>query len=264
MIWKGGVFVAVDKNGNYIKGTKKELPEGWVTYGFRYAIEPKSEQIPKLESAFGCERKVYNEYVADFYKYLEKNDFKGGSISYKVPNYTTITARYDFLDRSNDSFVYNDAKMGFSSAIKKYNEVYGKKPMQYKKSARKKMKTMGYTPTLYDIKGLPKFHSKKQGNFSYTTNQTNGNIKISQENGEFLLCIPKFQEGIPIMLHRDLPKNGMIKKATIKREGTQYIVSLSVDYPYEKEQLKENVEISKVIGLDYSQKELYVDSEGRT
>ena len=63
--------MAVDKNGNYIKGTKKELPEGWVTYGFRYSIEPNGGQKPKLESAFGCERKVYNEYVADFYKYLD-------------------------------------------------------------------------------------------------------------------------------------------------------------------------------------------------
>ncbi|GAA3329272.1 hypothetical protein GCM10020331_076660 [Ectobacillus funiculus] len=39
------------------------------------------------------------------------------------------------------------------------------------------MKTIGYIPTFRDIKGVPKFHSKKQGKFSYTTNQTNGNIK---------------------------------------------------------------------------------------
>lgn len=256
--------MAIDRNGKHIKGTKKELPDGWVTSAFRYAIFPTDKQSQQLEGSFGCERKVYNEYVADFYKHLEAIGFNGGFIKYKTPNYTTITARYDFLDRTNDSFVYNDAKMRFQSAIKKYNEEYAKKPLQYKKSVRKKMKTIGYVPTIRDIKGLPKFHSKKQGKFSYTTNQTNGNIKITQGNGEFLLCIPKFQEGIPIVLHREIPMDGTIKKATVKREGTQYIVSLSVDHPYEYEILKNEVEDSKVIGLDYSQKDLYVRSGGQT
>lgn len=255
--------MAVDKSGQYIKGTKKELPEGWVTYGFRYALMPKNEQKPRLESSFGCERKVYNEYVADFYKWLETTDFKGGKVVYKVPNYTNITSRYDFLDRSNDSFVYNDAKMRFSSALKKYNETYAKKPLQYKKSARKKAKTIGYVPTLYDVKGLPKFHSKKQGKLSYTTNQTNGNIKITQENGVFLLRIPKFQEGIPLIMHRDLPEHAVIKKATIKREGNQYMVSLSIDFPFVNEPLKEQVDESKIIGLDYSQSDLFVDNHGQ-
>ncbi|MFX3624971.1 MAG: helix-turn-helix domain-containing protein, partial [Ectobacillus sp.] len=51
--------------------TKKELPEGWTTAGFQFAIVPTEEQQQKLERAFGCERKVYNEYVAGLYEYLE-------------------------------------------------------------------------------------------------------------------------------------------------------------------------------------------------
>ncbi|MEI4624176.1 hypothetical protein WAG10_28160, partial [Bacillus cereus] len=82
----------------------------------------------------------------------------------------------------------------------------------YKKAVRKKMKTIGYVPTLKDIKGMPKFHSKKQGKFSYTTNQTNGNIKMKQVNESYVLCIPKFQEGISIHLHRELSIGGIIKK----------------------------------------------------
>jgi putative transposase len=256
--------MAIDSNGNYIKGTKKDLPEGWFTYGYKYEIFPIEKHIQKLEKSFGCERKVYNEYVADFYDFLEKNNFNGGLIKYKIPSYTNITSRYDFLDKTNDSFVYNDAKIRFQNAIKKYNEEYAKKPLQYKKSARKKQKTIGYTPTIRDIKGLPKFHTKKQGKFSYTTNQTNGNIKITQTNGEFYLCIPKFQEGIKIEMHRELPVHGIIKKATIKREGSKYLVSLSVDFPMEKETLKTNISEEKIIGLDYSQKDLYVDSKGIT
>ncbi|MFB9762469.1 RNA-guided endonuclease InsQ/TnpB family protein [Ectobacillus funiculus] len=250
------------EDGTHIKGTKKSLPDGWITSGFRFAIVPTEEQAKRLEQAFGCERKVYNVYIAGLYEYLEGIGFEGGFIRYKVPSYTTITAQYDYLDKSNDSFVYNDAKMRFQAAIQKYNEEYAKKPMQYKKSVRKKMKTMGYIPTFRDIKGVPKFHSKKQGKLSYTTNQTNGNIKIRQENGECFLCIPKFKEGISMILHRDVPADGVIKKVTVKREGTRYMVSLSIDYPFKVPQLQEDLSPDDVIGLDYSQEQLYVDSNG--
>ncbi|WP_052342841.1 RNA-guided endonuclease InsQ/TnpB family protein [Bacillus sp. EB01] len=255
--------MATDKNGNYIKGTKKELPEGWVTYGFRYAIFPSKEDRQVLERSFGCERKVYNEYVARLYEHLGEIGFQGGYIQYKTPNYTTITQKYEFLDKSNDSFVYNDAKIRFQAAVKKYNDGFAKKSMQYKKAVRKKMRTTGYVPTLRDMKGLPKFHSKKQGKFSYTTNQTNGNIKIVQRNDQSLLCIPKFRNGIPIAMHRELPKEAVIKKATIKREGNRYMVSLSVDFPMKQEPLRSNIKDDEVLALDYSQTDLYVDSQGR-
>ncbi|MCL6603116.1 MAG: transposase [Paenibacillus sp.] len=255
--------MANNKNGNYIKGTKKELPEDWATYGFCYAVFPSKEQEPKLERSFGCERKVYNEYVAGFYEYHESIEYTGGRISYKVPNYTTITIKFDFLDKSNDSFVYNDAKMRFTAAIKKYNEQYAKKPIQYKKSIQNKIKNEGYIPNVRDIKGLPKFHSKKQGKLSYTTNQTNGNISVVKNgNDGYLLRIPKFQDGIAIHLHRELPVGGVVKKATIRREGTKYLVSLSVDFPFKSEKPIEQINPEKVIGLDYSQSELYVDSNG--
>jgi len=67
--------VATDKNGKYIKGTKKDLPDGWVTYGFQFALVPNEEDKQRLENAFGCERKVYNEYVAGLYDHLTSIDF---------------------------------------------------------------------------------------------------------------------------------------------------------------------------------------------
>jgi putative transposase len=119
--------MATREDGTHIKGTKKSLPDGWTTSGFRFAIVPTEEQATRLEQAFGCERKVYNEYIAGLYEYLGEIGFEGGFIRYKVPSYTTITAQYDYLDKSNDSFVYNDAKMRFQTAIQKYNEEYAKK-----------------------------------------------------------------------------------------------------------------------------------------
>ncbi|GAA3319280.1 hypothetical protein GCM10020331_025530 [Ectobacillus funiculus] len=71
---------------------------------FRFAIVPTEEQATRLEQAFGCERKVYNEYIAGLYEYLDGIRFEGGFIRYQIPSYTTITAQYDYLDTSNDSF----------------------------------------------------------------------------------------------------------------------------------------------------------------
>ncbi|GAA3332055.1 hypothetical protein GCM10020331_091050 [Ectobacillus funiculus] len=49
---------------------------------------------------------------------------------------------------------------------------------------------------------------------------------------------------------------------TVKREGTRYMVSLSIDYPFKVPQLQEDLSPDDVIGLDYSQEHLYVDSNG--
>ncbi|MFB9759958.1 transposase, partial [Ectobacillus funiculus] len=65
-----------------------------------------------------------------------------------------------------------------------------------------------------------------------------------------------------MILHRDVPFDGVIKKATVKREGIQYMVSLSIDYPFQTPQLPKMVSPDDVIGLDYSQEQLYVDSNG--
>ncbi|PGK52358.1 hypothetical protein CN918_31710 [Priestia megaterium] len=255
--------MATTKDGMHIKGTKKELINGWVTSGYQFALLPNPDQCQALERAFGCERKVYNEYVAGLYEYLEKTNFQGGRIDYKAPAYPTITAQYHYLDKSNDACVYNDAKRRFQAAITKYNADYAFKPMTYKKGARKKIKSMGYEPTLRDVKGLPKFHSKKQGKLSYTTSQTNGNIRLVYREDGVFLRIPKFREGILIVMHRPLPDDAVIKKATVRREGDRYLVSLSVDYPANQTPLKQEVAEPKILGLDYSQTALYVDSEGR-
>ncbi|GAA3314684.1 hypothetical protein GCM10020331_007860 [Ectobacillus funiculus] len=78
---------------------QKSLPDGWTTSGFRFAIVPTEEQAIRLERAFGCERKVYNVYIAGLYEHLEGIGFEGGFIRYQVPSYTTITAQYDYLDK---------------------------------------------------------------------------------------------------------------------------------------------------------------------
>lgn len=70
-------------------------------------------------------------------------------------------------------------------------------------------------------------------------------------------------DDVYIKLHRQLPKEGSIKPATISQTPTgKYYMSILIEY---------EAEINKVIptydttvGLDYSSKSLYVDSKARS
>ena len=86
--------------------------------------------------------------------------------------------------------------------------------------------------------GFPKFKSKHRGNQSFSIPQN-----VIVENN--LLIIPKFKEGIKIVLHR--PTTGVIKSATISVSKTgKYFVSILCDTKQEfptKTAIKENTTI---------------------
>lgn len=264
--------MAVDKNGKQIKGTKI-IREGYVSKGYIFASIPNDFQEKEMEQCFGCGRKVFNEYVAGLYEFLESLRFEKGKIKYSVPSYTEITNKYDFIKpRLHDSKVYANVKMNFEQAIKKYNEDYGwKEKPEYKKSSIRRAKNTDYTLSFRDLKGLPKFHSKKKGKFSYTTNNYKDpkgryvlyiEEKVNEQTKkvEFYLRLPKIGL-LKINLHRPLPEGYIINNVTLKREDTQYFVSINVDFPYEKE-MKKEIKESKIKTFDYSQKDFYVDNDG--
>ena len=110
----------VNKDGKHIKGTKK-VREGYVSQGFEYASLPSDFQRAEMEQSFGCGRKVYNEYVAGLYKYLESINYEYGKIKYDVPSYTEITNQYDFMKRGlHDSKIYANEKKHFTNAFDKF------------------------------------------------------------------------------------------------------------------------------------------------
>jgi putative transposase len=100
--------------------------------------------------------------------------------------------------------------------------------------------------------GFPKFKKKSsKGSFSVPQN-------VIVENN--LLIIPKFKEGIDIVLHREI--NGTIKSATISVTPTgKYFVSILVDTNTEiptKSPIKENT----TIGIDLGIKDFAITSDG--
>jgi len=101
--------------------------------------------------------------------------------------------------------------------------------------------------------GFPKFKSKHKGKQSFSIPQN-----VIVENN--LLIIPKFKEGIDIVLHREI--KGTIKSATISVTPTgKYFVSILVDTNAEipsKLPIKENT----TIGVDLGIKDFVITSNG--
>lgn len=233
-----------------------------INRGYQFKIVPPAEQNVFFLQAFGCVRKLYNHYVDTLYTYLESTGYENGYIPMKeVPLDSPAAMKkvYPYL-KETDSLALCNAQMNFKAAVQRFNEKFDK--TSYTKRSLKRKRTLGIEPTFRDLKGMPRFKSRKEHCFSYTTNNQAGKEKdwhfITLENG--MLSIPKLRSRIKVKQHRALPKGSIIKNATISMDCRGYFhVSLCVEYTIEIEP-KTAV---RILGLDYSQADFYVDSEGR-
>ena len=101
--------------------------------------------------------------------------------------------------------------------------------------------------------GFPKFKSKHRGKQSFSVPQN-----VIVENN--LLIIPKFKEGIDIVLHREI--KGIIKSATISVTPTgKYFASILVDT---NDIIPQKVAINEntTIGIDLGIKDFAITSDG--
>ena len=235
--------------------------ETLINRGYKFKIIPNKEQKLFFLQSFGCARKIYNMYVNELYRELERIGYKNGCIKkseIQLSKYTDFSKQYDYMKKV-DSQCLSSAKKDFEEAIKKFNCEYDKKT--YTKRSQKRQKSMGIKPTFRDLKGMPKFRSIKKNNFSYRTyNQSFGGkwSLIKLENG--MLKIPKLKTLIKVKQHRQLPKDSIIKNCTISMDADGvFYASLCVEYVIEVKPKKSE----KILGLDYSQHDFYVDSNGK-
>lgn len=232
-----------------------------INRGYKFKILPTKEQKEFFLQSFGCARKVYNLYVSELYECLENAGYQNGYIDRKIlklSKYSEFKKIYEYM-KYVDAQALSSAKMDFNSAITKFNSEYDK--VSYTKRSRKREKTLGIKPSFKDLKGMPNFKSIKKNDFSYRTyNQSMENKwnLITLENKQ--LKIPKLKTMIKVKQHRPLPKDYIIKNCTISMDnkGTFY-ASLCVEYDIEVYQIPSE----KILGLDYSQHDFYVDSDGR-
>ena len=225
----------------------------------------------------GCSRKVYNLYVDYLYGELEKAGYESGDDipEVKLPEVTAFKAKYAFLKKA-DSLGLANAKMDFQDALKRFRNDFDHKT--YTKLAIRRDKSKTEALSFRGLKGMPKFHAKAKGYFSYTTNcqypdGKNNLVQPTIRLEKDTLYLPKLKQGVKLVIHRRLPDDARIGNVTLSMDECGVIYA-SIEYSYTIQMETSLREAARkgdtsaldrltFLGLDYSQPDFYVDSEGR-
>ncbi len=190
---------------------------------YKYRIYPDALQQKMITNTFGCVRFVYNKMLEDKIDHYKE----AGKMLKNTP--TQYKKEHEFL-KEVDSLALANAQLQLETAFKNFF----------------RDKSIGF----------PKFKSRKHSRQSYTTNLVNGNIRIEGNK----IRLPKVGE-VRIKLHRQIPKDYIIKSVTVSLESTRkYFVSVLTEY--EASETLVSLDKEKSIGLDYSSPSFYVDSNG--
>ena len=188
---------------------------------YRYRLYPNKEQQILLAKTFGCCRKVWNLMLSDKIEHYQNT----GQMLHNTP--AMYKQEYEYL-REVDSLALANVQLNLQAAYKSFF----------------KDKHIGF----------PKYKSKKYSRNSYTTNNQNGTVNISESH----IRLPKIGY-IKAVIHR-VPDNGTIKSATISLEPDgSYYASVLFEIP---DTAVPSVHTGRVIGLDYKSDGLFKDSEG--
>ncbi len=192
---------------------------------YKFRIYPNKDQQVLLAKTFGSVRLVYNHYLDMKTKTYEES---GKSLSYTkcAADLVDLKKENPFL-KEVDSIALQQALRHLDTAFQNF--------------FRDKSK------------GYPKFKSKKNHHYSYSTVCVNNNIKL----GNGVLTLPKIGK-IRIKQHRSIPKGYTLKSATISQTPTgKYYASILFEY----EVSIQPAELVNIIGLDFSMHDLFVSSE---
>lgn len=197
---------------------------------FKYRIYPAPEQEILINKTFGCVRFVYNKMLANRKEVYEQ--FKDDKEVLKQQKYllpADFKKEFEWL-KEVDSLALANAQLNLQTAYKNFF----------------RDKSIGF----------PKFKSKHHDKKSYTTNNQSGTIRLIDNK---TIRLPKLKD-VRIKLHRQLPKEAVIKSATISRTPTgKYYIAILVEHEADIEPLAPTA--ATVLGLDYSSKSLFVDSQ---
>lgn len=186
---------------------------------YKYRLYPNKEQKEYFAKCFGCVRFIYNRMLSDKIDYYKETKQK--------LNNTPAQYKKEFVWlKEVDSLALSNAQINLQTA---YNNFF-KRPEV----------------------GFPKFKSKKNHKYSYTTNNQGGNIRISDN----YIKLPKIGL-VKIKKHRDF--TGLIKSVTVSQNPSgKYFVSVLVNQE-DKEKLPIN---NNQIGIDLGIKEFVITSDG--
>ena len=198
-----------------------------VNRAFKFRLYPTAEQAVMFAKTFGCCRKVYNLMLSDkINSYKETKSFG---------RQTPAMYKKDFpYLKEVDSLALANVQLNLQSA---FRSCFDKK--------RKKRN------------GFPKFKSAKHSRKSYTTNNQNGTVALSDR----AVKLPKIGM-VQAKVHRIPDTSWKIKSATVSQDsdGKYYV---SILFEYEETVQVPSVNVNSAIGLDYKSDGLYTDSNGR-
>ena len=177
---------------------------------YKYRLYPNKEQQEYFAKCFGCVRFIYNRMLSDKIEYYKETKQK--------LNNTPAQYKKEFpWLKEVDSLALANAQMNLQTA---YNNFF-KRPEV----------------------GFPKFKSKKNHYYSYTTNNQGGNIYISDR----YIKLPKIGL-IRVKKHRDF--DGIIKSVTVsKTSSSKYFVSVLVDQEDKKNYQSQVMKLELTLGL---------------
>lgn len=197
---------------------------------FKYRIYPTPEQEILINKTFGCVRFVYNKMLANRKEVYEQ--FKDDKEILKQQKYllpADFKKEFEWL-KEVDSLALANAQLNLQTAYKNFF----------------RDKSIGF----------PKFKSKHHDKRSYTTNNQNGTIRLIDSKK---IRLPKLKD-VRINFHRQMPKEAVIKSATISKTPTgKYYIAILIEYESDIDVVTPTPET--VLGLDYSSKTLFVDSQ---
>ena len=188
---------------------------------YKYRLYPNKEQQDYFAKCFGCVRFIYNRMLSDKIEYYKETKQK--------LNNTPAQYKKEFpWLKEVDSLALANAQMNLQTA---YNNFF-KRPEV----------------------GFPKFKSKKNHYYSYTTNNQGENIYVSDR----YIKLPKIGL-VRVKKHREF--TGLIKSVTVtKTPSEKYYVSVLVDCEDEdQEKLQKS---NNEIGIDLGIKEFCITSDG--
>jgi putative transposase len=188
---------------------------------FKYKLKPDEKQKILLNKHFGCIRFTYNYFLNERIEEYKTNE---QTLSY-IDNARSLTE----LKHSDDYIWLNEINsQSLQHTLKHLDGAYN----SFFKGRAK----------------FPKFKSKHNKN-SFTVPQFTELIKNR-------LQIPKFKNGIDVILHRKF--KGEIRQCTISKTSTkEYFVSILVETNHVKLQ-----KTNKIIGVDLGVKDFIITSDG--
>lgn len=194
-------------------------------YSYKYKLKPTPDQEALFAKHFGCVRYIYNYFLEQRIQSYQTN--KTGSTYVNDANQLpTLKDQFEWLKKVGSQCLQYAVKClqnGYDNFFRKCKQkVKGKK-------------------------GFPCF-KKRHAKQSFRIPQ---GVKLVENR----LIIPKFPEGILLIMHRKL--QGEIKFATIsKNKARQYFVSITVE-----RDMQALPKVVKAIGIDLNVKDI-VDNDG--